>query len=68
MPSQEYLQSLERELKYRNYSQRTIQAYTTCVKFFLEKHKKAPQDLSRDEIIDFVLFLQSKWKALKTLR
>ena len=65
--NQEYLQKLERELKYRNYSPKTIKAYTTCIKFFLEKIDKKPEDISRDEIIDFILYLQSKNKAPKTV-
>lgn len=34
---QEYLEKLRRELQYRNYSPKTIGAYSTCVKYFLEK-------------------------------
>ncbi|MDD3793980.1 MAG: site-specific integrase [Candidatus Gracilibacteria bacterium] len=65
--NQEYLLKLERELKYRNYSQRTIKAYGTCIKFFLEKIDKNPENIRRDEIIDFFLDLQSKKKAPKTI-
>jgi len=64
---QNYLQKLERELKYRNYSPKTIKAYTTCTKYFLEKINKDPENVSRDEIIDFLLFLQSSKKSPKTI-
>lgn len=71
--NQEYLLMLERELKYRNYSPKTIKAYSICVKYFLEwvDLKKVSgckiEDISREKIIDFILFLQSKNKAPKTV-
>lgn len=65
--NQVYLNSLERELKYRNYSPRTIEVYSTCIKYFLEKINKNPENINRDEIIDFVIFLQSQNKAPKTI-
>jgi site-specific recombinase XerD len=65
--NQEYIQRLERELKYRSYSTKTIKAYSTCIKIFLEKIDKKPEDISRDQIIDFILYLQSKDKAPKTI-
>lgn len=64
---QNYLQKLERELKYRNYSPKTIKAYSTCIKYFLEKINKDPVIIIRDEIIDFLLFLQSSKKSPKTI-
>jgi hypothetical protein len=33
---QDYLMKLERELKMRNYSPRTVKAYTACVESFLK--------------------------------
>ena len=65
--NQEYLIKTERELKYRNYSPKTIKAYSICIKFFLEKIDKKPEDITRDEIIDFLLDLQSQNKATKTV-
>lgn len=65
--NQEYLLETERELRYRNYSVKTIKAYTTCIKYFLEKIGKKPEIISRDEIIDFIFYLQSKNKAPKTI-
>jgi len=64
---QNYLVQVERELRYRNYSRETIKAYTTCIKIFLEKIDKDPETISREEIIDFILFLQTKNKAPKTV-
>lgn len=64
---QEYLEKLRRELQYRNYSPKTIGAYSTCVKYFLEKIWKNPEYISREEIIDFILFLQTQKKAPKTI-
>lgn len=67
MNFQENLFKLERELKLRNYSFQTIKVYKTCVKYFLEKTKKEVNKISKDEIIDFLLFLQDKKKAPKTI-
>lgn len=64
---QEYVLKLERELKYRNYSPKTIRAYSNCIKFFLKYIKKDFDNISRDEIIDFLLNLQSEKKAPKTI-
>jgi site-specific recombinase XerD len=33
---QSFMQRLERELIYRNYSSKTIKAYSACIKLFLE--------------------------------
>lgn len=65
--TQEFLEKLRRELQYRNYSPKTIRAYVTCVKYFLEKIWKNPEHISREEIIDFILFLQTQNKAPKTI-
>lgn len=63
-----YLEKLQRELKYRNYSPKTIKTYSTCVTYFLQKiASKIPEEVSRDEVIDFFLFLQTQNKALKTI-
>lgn len=64
---QNYLLDLERELKYRNYSSRTIEVYTTCVTFFLKYIKNDISKITRDNIIDFIFHLQSKNKAPKTI-
>lgn len=64
---QQYFQKLERELKYRNYSSKTIKSYTTCIKYFLQKIDENPENIDRENIIDFLLFLQEKKKAPKTI-
>lgn len=64
---QNYLLDLERELKYRNYSSRTIEVYTTCVTFFLKYIKNDISKITKDNIIDFIFHLQSKNKAPKTI-
>jgi len=64
---EKYLQKLERELKLRNYSFQTIKGYKTCIKYFLEKLKKDPEKIIEDEITSFLLFLQEKKKAPKTI-
>jgi len=70
---QEYIQKLERELKYRNYSPKTIKAYITCIRFFLEWIDSETslefqlKNIKREQIIDFLLYLQSKNKAPKTV-
>lgn len=65
--SQNYLQDLQRELKYRNYSSRTIEIYTICTIFFLKYIKNDLSKVSKETIIDFTLYLQSKDRAPKTI-
>ena len=64
---QDYLREMERELKQRNYSPRTIQIYSRCVEYFLKYIKWDVSIVSREKLIDFVLFLQSKDRAPKTI-
>lgn len=64
---QENLNLIERELKLRWYSYKTIKAYTTCIKYFLEKTKKDSKILKIQEIENFLLFLQDNKKASKTI-
>jgi site-specific recombinase XerD len=65
--SQEYLLKLERELKYRNYSPRTVDVYSTCVKYFLIYIKNDIENINKEKIIDFILSLQREKKAPKTI-
>lgn len=67
MQNQNYLLELERELKYRNYSLRTIEVYTNCTAYFLKYIKNDISKINKDIIIDFILYLQSKNKAPKTI-
>ena len=64
---QNYLNMLERELIHRNYSTTTLKIYLSCIKYFLSKIKNKPEELNRDDIIDFILLLQSENKAPKTV-
>lgn len=64
---QENLIKIERELKLRNYSLRTIKVYNACIKYFLEHFKRDPNSIANDEIVDFLLLLQEKKKAPKTI-
>lgn len=71
--NQKYLLDLERELKYRNYSPRTVSAYTSCIERFIQSldtetgSERPVSNISRDEIIDFILHLQSQGNAPKTI-
>lgn len=65
--NQDYLLKLERELKYRNYSPRTIDVYTNCLKYFLNYIKNDLTKINKEIIIDFIIHLQSKNKAPKTI-
>lgn len=67
MKIQELLRELERTLKIRNYSPKTIKSYKTCIKLFLEKINKEVEQIKEDEIIDFLLLLQEQKKAPKTI-
>nr|MDD3720380.1 tyrosine-type recombinase/integrase [Candidatus Gracilibacteria bacterium] len=64
---QNYLLDLERELKYRNYSPRTIEVYINCTEYFLKYIKNDLSKISKETIIDFTIHLQTKNKAPKTI-
>ena len=64
---EEYLQKLERELKLRNYSIRTIKAYNICIDYFFKKLNKQIENITENDIINFLLFLQDNKKAPKTI-
>ena len=63
----ELLLELEKELKIRNYSFQTIKSYKTCIKYFIKKIWKKPNNISKEKIIDFLIFLQDNKKAAKTI-
>lgn len=63
-----YIEKMIKELKQKNYSLRTVEIYTQCVKYYVDQWiKNDISKISRENIIDFVLFLQSKGKAPKTI-
>lgn len=64
---QDYLLQLTRELQQRNYSPRTIEIYSNCLRFFLKRINNDVSVISREKIIDFVLYLQKQGKASKTV-
>jgi len=64
---QENIFKLERELKLIGYARTTIKSYSICIKYFLKKINKNPDNISEDEIIDFLLFLQDNKKTPKTI-
>ncbi len=64
---QDYLLQLSRELQQRNYSPRTVEIYTNCFKFFLKWLDYDVSKISREKIVDFILYLQKQGKAPKTI-
>lgn len=64
---QKYLDKIEKELRFRNYSDKTIKAYTWCVKYFLIFLGNDISKISKDKIYDFIFYLQGQWKAPKTI-
>jgi integrase/recombinase XerD len=65
--TQNYLLALDRELRQRNFSPKTISVYTTCVRSFLTHIGYEVSRIDRDKIIDYILFLQDQKKAPKTV-
>ena len=64
---QDYLFQLTRELQQRNYSPRTIEIYSSCLRFFLKWLWNDVAKISRDKALDFILHLQKQGKAPKTI-
>jgi integrase/recombinase XerD len=67
---QNYITKLEEEIKIRNYSSRTRDAYVQCVSYFLRYWVKEEEQLKiidRDLIKKMILHLQSKGKSPKTV-
>jgi len=63
----DYINKLEREIKQRSYSKTTLSIYKTCIKHFLNEIKDKPENLNRDDLVDFILLLQKQKKAPKTI-
>lgn len=64
---QDYLLQLTRELQQRNYSPRTVEIYSNCLRFFLKWINNDVSTISRDKVLDFILYLQNQGKAPKTV-
>lgn len=70
MRYKKYLIQLSQEIKLKNYSYRTLQAYTQCVEYFLKSWIKTENNLStidRDLIKKIMLYLHDKGRAPKTI-
>ncbi|MBU0626573.1 site-specific integrase [Patescibacteria group bacterium] len=61
------LLQLSRELQHRNYSPRTVEIYTNCLKFFLKWLHYDVSKITREKVLDFILYLQKQGKAPKTV-
>lgn len=67
---QELIEKFSKELRFKWYSPRTLSSYTWCVRFFLKHSVRTVEfveKINRNMILDFVLFLQKKDKAPKTI-
>lgn len=64
---QDYLLQLSKELRQRNYSPRTVEIYTNCFSYFLRWLNNDVSKISREKIIDFVLYLQKQNRAPKSI-
>lgn len=64
---QDYVNQLSRELQQRNYSIRTVQIYSNCLKSFLKWLEYDVSKINREKIVDFIIYLQSRDRAPKTI-
>lgn len=64
---QDYLLQLTRELQQRNYSPRTVEIYSNCLRFFLKWLNYDVSKITREVVVNFILYLQKQGKAPKTL-
>lgn len=62
------LENLQKELLHRWYSRRTITLYMQAVTYYVTKRiKNDPNTISRQNIIDFMVFLKNQNKAASTI-
>jgi len=64
---QQVLQKVERELKLRNYSSKTVQAYLFCIKEYLKYKKTGFDQLDEENIKDYLLQMQDCGKSSQTI-
>lgn len=62
------LQALERALRLRNYSPRTIKSYTSSLRLYFEYKQKNLKQLDTRGIEDFILHRQDQGLSVSTLR
>ncbi len=63
-----YLQTIERELKTRKYSQKTIKAYMHYNKEFLDFTDKEPREIGNEDVKNYLLYLiEEKDSSASTL-
>lgn len=63
---QELLDQTEKELKYRNYSHKTVKVYLSCVKEYLSFIRQNYKYLNEEKIKDFLLGKQNKGYSPQT--
>jgi integrase/recombinase XerD len=64
---QDYVNQLSRELQQRNYSLRTVEIYSNCLRSFLKWLEYDVSKINREKVIDFILYLESQDRAPKTI-
>lgn len=64
---QDYVNQLSRELQQRNYSPRTVEIYSNCLRSFLKRLEYDVSKISREKVVDFILYLESQNRAPKTI-
>jgi len=64
---QDYVHQLSRELQQRNYSLRTVEIYSNCLRSFLKWLEYDVSKINREKVIDFILYLESQGRAPKTI-
>lgn len=64
---QQVLQKVERELKLRNYSSKTVKAYLFCIKEYLKYKQISFDQLDEENIKDYLLQIQDRGKSSQTI-
>jgi len=68
--TQDYLEKLSQELRLRNYSHRTIESYTTCLRYFFDflgKENTSIKNCDRELIKKFLLQKQDRGASPQTI-
>ena len=67
MDNQEILEKTKRELKLRNYSQKTVKAYLFCIREYLSFNKTNSNKIDEENIKDYLLKMQDGDKSSQTI-